>query len=144
MSRPPSLTLTASTGPCAALRPRPRYAGRGRWVAPLILLALLPLPAAAQDEARPPRQIGEKRAAPCVVVEVGGYKAGHLDCATQALEEAARTAQAQARASLDASVISATSPDVRTGVANQTATRLRMGNSFGRSVIPQRPGRAGP
>ncbi|WP_333837447.1 hypothetical protein [Novosphingobium sp.] len=76
---------------------------------------------------------------PCVTVEIGGYRAGHLDCASRRLEEAARAAQAQARAAIDAPVIDATSADVRTGVANQTATRQRMGNTFGTSVYPQRP-----
>lgn len=85
---------------------------------------------------------GETPSSLCVVVDIAGHKVGHLDCASQKLEAAARTAQAQARAPIDTPVIDATSPDVRTGVANQTATRQRMGSSFGTSVQPQRPNRA--
>lgn len=76
---------------------------------------------------------------PCVMVDIAGHKAGHLDCATRALTEAARIAQEQTRAGIDAPVVGAGSPDVRTGVANQTATRLRMGKALGRSVHPERP-----
>ncbi len=88
-----------------------------------------------------PRPTGD---GPCVTVDIGGYRAGHLDCASRRLEAAARVAQAQARAGIETPVIDATSPDVRTGVANQTATRQRMGNTFGTSVYPQRPDRPPP
>jgi hypothetical protein len=80
----------------------------------------------------------------CVTVDIAGEKVGHLDCASRKLEAAAHTAQALARATIDMAVIDATSPDVRTGVANQTATRQRMGNMFGTSVHPQRPYRTPP
>lgn len=97
--------------------------------------------------AREPVRIGgEAPATPCVEVEVAGYKAGHLDCATRRLTEAARIAREQARAGMDMPVPEAGSPDVQVGVANQTATRLRMGDALGRSVNPERPNRppAGP
>ncbi|WP_191225160.1 hypothetical protein [Edaphosphingomonas haloaromaticamans] len=47
---------------------------------------------------------------------------------------------------MDMPVPEAGSPDVQVGVANQTATRLRMGDALGRSVNPERPNRppAGP
>ena len=91
-------------------------------------------------EAEASRTIGGKPGdGPCVVVDIAGIRAGHLDCATRALQSAADTAQAQARAGIDAPVPQAGSPDVQLGVANQTATRLRMGNALGRSVHPERP-----
>lgn len=77
--------------------------------------------------------------APCVTVDVGGHKVGHLDCATQKLEQAARDAQAEARAGQDIAVPQAGSPDVAVGVSSLTGSRLRMGNSLGQSVHPQRP-----
>jgi hypothetical protein len=62
-----------------------------------------------------------------------------LTCAAQALQAAARLAQARAANAGDPDVPGATSADVVTGVANQTATRQRMGNQFGVGVRPQRP-----
>jgi hypothetical protein len=100
--------------------------------------------ARAQNAGSPParsdalRRIGQRvPSAPCVVVEIAGARAGHLDCATQILEAAARIAQERARADLP--VPQAGSPDVQVGGANQTAARLRMGNALGRSVHPERP-----
>lgn len=100
-----------------------------------------PVAAARTDPASPARaRIGvATRTRVCVVVDIAGHKAGELECATQALQEAARTAQAQARAGLDPSVTHARSPDIRTGVASQSATRQRLGRAFGISVHPQRP-----
>jgi len=82
---------------------------------------------------------GNAPTGPCVIVDIAGDRAGHLDCATQRLQDAARTAQSEARAAIDAPVIGAGSPDVQTGVAHEGATRLRMGNALGRSVYPERP-----
>ncbi|WP_230186263.1 hypothetical protein [Sphingobium sp. CECT 9361] len=88
----------------------------------------------------PSPRIGDTRPAQvCVIVDIAGHKAGHIDCATQALQAAARTAQAQARSGLDVPVVDARSADVRTGVASQSATRQRLGSTFGVSVHPQRP-----
>jgi hypothetical protein len=148
--------------------PASPLAGAGAWtslvpraraviVAGLIALVLSPQSAAAQqaDDPQVPvlptltaeaesepdgRRIGGSQAqAPCVQVDVAGHRAGHLECATQALTEAARVAQSEARAGIDAPVPRAGSPDAQLGVANQTATRLRMGNALGRSVNPERP-----
>ncbi|MCG2841225.1 hypothetical protein L6Q21_09560 [Sandaracinobacter sp. RS1-74] len=77
----------------------------------------------------------------CVQVDIGGTKVGHLDCATQRLQAAARTAQDQARAGLDAPVAGAGSPDPQTGVISEAGVRLRMGNALGHSVHPERPNR---
>lgn len=75
----------------------------------------------------------------CVEVDIAGYKAGHLDCATRRLRAATREAQERAPNAESFDVPGARSADVVTGVANQTATRQRMGNQFGVGVRPQRP-----
>lgn len=98
-------------------------------------------PASTTPAATQPARIGGPAPGPCVTVDIAGHRAGHLECATDRLQAAADTAQAQTRSAIETPVIGAGSPDVQTGVANQTATRLRMGNSFGTSVQPQRPGR---
>ncbi|MDQ8757556.1 hypothetical protein RCO27_15105 [Sphingosinicella sp. LHD-64] len=76
---------------------------------------------------------------PCVMVDIAGYRAGHLECASRSLEYAARVAQSQARAAIETPVIGAGSPDIRTGVASQAATRQRLGTNYGVAVRPQRP-----
>lgn len=103
-----------------------------------------PDPAVAAPAAAPARIGGDLAPAPCVQVDIAGYRAGHLDCATRALEEAARTAQAQARAGIDLPVAGAGSPDTTVGVASLPGSRLRMGNALGRSVHPDRPSRPAP
>lgn len=102
---------------------------------PTLTLPTMPVEAGAET------RIGGPPPGPCVVVDIAGHRAGHLDCATDRLQAAADTAQAQARSAIETPVIGAGSPDHQTGVANQTATRLRMGNALGNSVHPQRPNR---
>lgn len=80
----------------------------------------------------------------CVQVDVGGHRAGHLDCVTQRLNDAVRKAQGVTPSGRAVNVPSARSTDVVTGVANATATRQRMGNSFGVGVKPQRPAQTVP
>ncbi|SNT29587.1 hypothetical protein [Sphingopyxis indica] len=92
----------------------------------------------------PATRIGGPPPGPCVTVDIAGHRAGHLECATDRLQAAAETAQAQTRSAIETPVIGAGSPDIQTGVANQTATRLRMGNTLGHSVHPQRPNRPVP
>jgi len=76
---------------------------------------------------------------PCVAVDIGGQRAGHLDCAVQQLEEAARIARIKAGAGQGVSVPQAGSPDVHVGVSSLSGTRLRMGGNLGTSVHPARP-----
>lgn len=73
---------------------------------------------------------------PCVVVDIQGHRAGHLDCATQALQDAADVARRDADAARDVSVAGAGSPDVEVGVASRAGTRLRLRENFGKSVRP--------
>ncbi len=105
----------------------------------LPLLTLLSLPASAQEAtpAPPPANL-------CVQVDVGGDRAGHLDCTAEALQRAARLAQSQARAAFEAPTPDARSSDLTVGVVSQTAVRQRLGAHFGLSVHPQRPVRPAP
>lgn len=102
--------------------------------APPLVIELDP----AEVRAPAPQRIGSGPQ-PCVIVDIAGTRAGHLDCATDRLQEAARAAQAESRAGLEAPTPGAGSPDVQVGVAHETATRLRMGDALGRSVHPERP-----
>lgn len=77
----------------------------------------------------------------CVAVEGDDVDAPPLDCASRRLQAAARAAQKRARTPIDIDVPGATAADIRNGVANQAATRQRLGNAFSRSVHPQRPNR---
>ncbi|MEN5169267.1 hypothetical protein ABE444_06860 [Brevundimonas pondensis] len=80
----------------------------------------------------------------CVQVDVGGDRAGHLDCAAEVLQRAARLAQGQARAAFEAPTPDARSSDLTVGVVNQSAVRQRLGANFSVSVHPQRPVRPAP
>lgn len=105
----------------------------------LALSLLLPTPVFAQQapSAPPPANL-------CVQVDVGGDRAGHLDCAAEALQRAGRLAQSQARAAFEAPTPDARSSDLTVGVVSQTAVRQRLGANFGLSVHPQRPVRPAP
>lgn len=88
-------------------------------------------------EARP--LIGVKPADPCVAVDAAARRAGDAGCAAQKLQDAATAAQDHAGQGRDtADIPGATSRDTRIGVANQAATKQRLGNNFGKSVLPQR------
>jgi len=116
----------------------PSPAGAVRLLLPL-LVAFSPAAALAQQAPSSPSP-----ADVCVQVDVGGDRAGHLDCAAEALQRAARLAQSQARAAFEAPTPDARSSDLTVGVASQTAARQRFGSNFGLSVHPQRPVRPVP
>jgi hypothetical protein len=121
-----------------------------------VLAASVPAVAKAQDRAAPPpvlnlppaevrasadpadsaRTIGGSGPAPCVQVDIAGHRAGHLDCATQALEDSARAAHREAEATRNISVAGAGSPDVEVGVASRAGTRLRLRQNFGVAIRP--------
>ncbi|MCG2842851.1 hypothetical protein L6Q21_17885 [Sandaracinobacter sp. RS1-74] len=116
---------------------------RGLQAAAAILLLPAPLLSGAPALAGAPGAVigGKPAPAPCVMVDIAGYKAGHLDCASQALEAAARAARREAGVGTGFSVPEAGSADVSIGVASRSGASLRMGNALGHSVHPQRPGR---
>jgi hypothetical protein len=105
----------------------------------LALSLLLPAPARARQTPPVPPSAGL-----CVQVDVGGDRAGHLDCAAEVLQSAARLAQTQARAAFETPTPGARSSDLTLGVTSQTAVRQRLGANFGLSVHPQRPVRPAP
>ena len=156
---PPDRVPAATLFPFVAAGRFPMPAGRTGLVLALVAATLAMAQAAsAQSDTQAPTQSGQSGPPPtatapagtiggpppvaaemCVEVDIAGYKAGHLDCATQRLRAATREAQERAPNAESFDVPSARSADVVTGVANQTATRQRMGNQFGVGVRPQRP-----
>jgi hypothetical protein len=125
------------SSPSRRLERRARAAGGPVRLLSLLLL-ILATPAAGQERQD---RIGGRPPTVCVKVDIAGERAGDVECAAAQLQEAARLAQSRARGPLDVTVVGARSPDIRTGVASQTATRQRLGSSFGVSVHPQRPSR---
>jgi hypothetical protein len=95
--------------------------------------AVLALPTLHVEAAPPAAATGTIGKAPCVVAE----GAGRLDCVNQALADTAARAQAAATPHTDAPTIG--SSPTTLGEANVAATRERLGSSFGKSVVPQRP-----
>lgn len=76
-------------------------------------------------------------AAPCVQVRIGNDEAGRWSCLNQALK---------AEVDKVAPVIADEAPGERIapiglGLATPAATRQRLGDQYGRSVVPQRPAR---
>ncbi|MBI2248350.1 MAG: hypothetical protein HYU61_00330 [Brevundimonas diminuta] len=116
-------------------------AGAARYLTSAVLLVTVAGQAGAQTVAPPSAPSPETL---CVQVDVGGDRAGHLDCAAQTLQRAARAAQEQARAEFDTPAPNARSSDLTVGVVSQTAVRQRLGANFGTSVHPQRPVRPMP
>jgi hypothetical protein len=106
-----------SPSPLWAEPPQPQATGQGAAVGDVTVTG------------QRPRTIGGTAPAPAC----GGENGAGAAC-TAALNDMVPPASADA-----ASPIDARSPDVKTGVANQTATRLRLGTAFGHSVHPERP-----
>lgn len=105
------------------------------------LLATLALSAAttgawAQTAPNAAPRIGGTPPAPCVAVDIAGHRAGQLDCATQALDAAARRARRDAVAAHAHAVTQAGAPAVQVGVASRSAARLRLRENFGVLVRP--------
>ncbi len=98
----------------------------------------LNLPAMRVEGKAEPR-IGGHNTAPCAAADTAGRKAGDTDCAARKLQDAAKAAQDRAKDQPIPNVPTATSPDTQIGVANEAATKQRLGDSFGKSVLPQRP-----
>lgn len=99
-------------------------------VSPVMARQAAPAPAPTIGE-RPPQNL-------CIQVEVGGERVGHLECASEALQAAARVARDEARAPLEAPTPGVGSPDASVGVSTVSGARLRLGPALGTSV--HRPG----
>jgi hypothetical protein len=90
----------------------------------------LPLASNAQDSEPPGRGPAES----CVDVRIGDELS--YACLNQELEKLAPMKRYSAEQD---SPYSAGSPAPVVGTFNQAATRERLGNNFGKSVVPQRP-----
>ncbi|MGA4475677.1 hypothetical protein ACPA2M_22145 [Ectopseudomonas chengduensis] len=100
-----------------------------RFLPVIPLLMALPLLAQA---AEPASKEG------CINVEVNGYKALSYECLSQQL--ANPEGNAAVRRNQEAMQVPVHQrPSNQMGLFNQSATQIRMGNNFGRSVTPQRP-----
>ena len=131
----------------------PSFPSDLRWVGRDLIRLMLtgmalaaPVAASAQAVTINPRaaqmfsgSVSSAATGPCVQVDVGGYRAGNLDCAARRLQAAVRQSQAQARAGID--VPTAGAPDVRVGVASQSGASLRLGPNLGVSAQAWRPDR---
>lgn len=82
------------------------------------------------DEPTPP--------ANCINTEVNGYQALSYECLSQQMADPDSAARARREQELDSAAISWRPPN-QLGLYNQSATRIRLGTSFGNSVEAQRP-----
>lgn len=110
-------------------------AGKAAAMSAFILMAIAHADAAPAQA----RIGGNVPASSCVVVEIDGYRAGDLECVSQKLTDAARSAQQRGGNQASLGLPQAGSPDVEVGVASRSGASLRMGNALGHSVHPQRP-----
>lgn len=84
------------------------------------------------DEPTPP--------ANCINTEVNGYQALSYECLSQQMADPDSAARARREQELDSAAIVRRPPN-QLGLYNQSATRIRLGTSFGNSVEAQRPPR---
>lgn len=117
-----------------------RSGARGRFAHGAVaacLAAAAALPALAQE----PHGATAAEVRPCIEVEVEGERVPAYDCLQRRLQPApARPGAAQAPLASEAIV---QRPGNQIGVFNRAATQTRMGNTFGHSVLPQRPAAEG-
>ncbi|MCO7574322.1 hypothetical protein NJH78_30470 [Pseudomonas chlororaphis] len=98
------------------------------YTAVLLLLSALPWTLQAEDASEG-----------CVEVSVGGYKAPDYNCLSKQMgnnPDAVKAAQANQQA-MDEPLNKR--PPNQLGLSTPAATSVRMGNTFGTSVKPQRP-----
>ncbi|MDZ4190958.1 MAG: hypothetical protein U1D65_02990 [Pseudomonas sp.] len=74
----------------------------------------------------------------CINVEVNGYKALSYECLSQQLVNPNGAAATRKNQDAMNVPVHRRAPN-QLGLFNQSATQIRMGNNFGRSVSPQRP-----
>ncbi|MDF5957461.1 hypothetical protein P4110_29485 [Pseudomonas aeruginosa] len=92
----------------------------------------LAMNATLADEPTPP--------ANCINTEVNGYQALSYECLSQQMTDPDSAARARREQELDSAAIVRRPPN-QLGLYNQSATRIRLGTSFGNSVEAQRPPR---
>lgn len=99
--------------------------------AALALALLLALPSGRADEAKK-----QEEAAPCIEVLVNGERIPAWDCLQRKLAPATRPAKSAALPEAERLM---QQPSNQLMQYNLEGTRQRMGDAFGRSVVPQRP-----
>ncbi|WP_447900930.1 hypothetical protein [Stenotrophomonas sepilia] len=101
--------------------------------AALALALLLALPSGRADEAKK-----QEEAASCIEVLVNGERIPAWDCLQRKLAPATRPAKSAALPEAERLM---QQPGNQLMQYNLEGTRQRMGDAFGRSVVPQRPAR---
>ncbi|WP_414492743.1 hypothetical protein [Stenotrophomonas maltophilia] len=99
----------------------------------LALALLLVLPSVRADEAKK-----QEDAAPCIEVQVNGERIPAWDCLQRKLAPASKAAKSPALPEAERLM---RQPGNQLMQYNLEGTRQRMGDAFGRSVVPQRPAR---
>ncbi|AVO30686.1 hypothetical protein [Stenotrophomonas maltophilia] len=99
----------------------------------LVLALLLALPSARADEAKK-----QEDAAPCIEVQVNGERIPAWECLQRKLAPPAKSAKSPALPEAERLM---RQPGNQLMQYNLEGTRQRMGDAFGRSVVPQRPAR---
>ncbi|WP_408949939.1 hypothetical protein [Lysobacter sp. Hz 25] len=99
------------------------------------LVVVFALGAAASAVAQPRRLPASAPPPPCVQVRIGHDEAGRWSCLNQAM---------QAEVAKVAPVVNTDHPGdalapIGKGLATPAATRQRLGNQYGKSIVPQRP-----
>lgn len=94
------------------------------------------LPVHAQNQAAPAPTAG-KDPKSCIDVGVNGYRTPSYDCLTEQMSPPNTPSNATPPGMASGWVANA--PSNQLGLANEAATRTRMGNTFGKSAQPQRP-----
>lgn len=83
-------------------------------------------------------QAAEETQQGCINVEINGYKALSYECLSEQLANPQGAAAARAnQAAMNVPI--ERRPANQLGLYNQSATRIRMGNTFGKSAQAQRP-----
>ncbi len=95
-----------------------------------LCLSMLALAKPAQAETAP--------LAGCIEVKVGEYRAPDYNCLSQQMSNSQGAAAARKNQQAMNPGIDKRAPNA-IGLATPAATRVRMGNTFGNSVKPQRP-----
>jgi len=72
----------------------------------------------------------------CVDVEIGGDRSAYFKCLNEQMQ---RGAEREHQVPQPTAPIDTHSPSNQLGTANDAAAREKMGNSFGKSAVPQRP-----
>jgi hypothetical protein len=100
------------------------------------LVVVLALSAAASAVAQPRRlPASAPQPTPCVQVRIGNDEAGRWSCLNQAMQAEVAKAAPVANTAHPGDALA----PIGKGLATPAATRQRLGNQYGKSIVPQRP-----